>query len=120
MIREIYMRDSSDPLYRENQLETHSDIELLLGQIRMLLYTKPREVLGDPNFGIDIESELYTQNLSQDALKRKVQTAIYQYCPDAEKYNVNVSLTFFRGSVRDFCVIDIIIDGRKFMGLLVR
>jgi hypothetical protein len=120
MIREIYLRDPSDPKYVEGVFETQSEIELLLGQIRMLFFTRPREVMGDPNFGIDIESELYTLNLSQDTLKRKVQTAIYQYCPDAQKYDVQVSLSFFRGSVRDMCVIDILIDGRKFMGLLVK
>ena len=45
--------------------------------------------------------------------------AIYYYCPDAAKYNVEVKAQFFQGTVRDACLLDIYIDNTKSLGVLV-
>ena len=48
MLRDIYLRDQSDPKYKSNLLETSSVIESVLNKIRMILYTNRGEVLGAP------------------------------------------------------------------------
>lgn len=120
MIKEIYLRDPSDPYYNENILEHSSELENLLGQIRMILYTKPGDVLGDINFGYNLEDNIFLFNLTQNELQSSILQQIYTYCPDAEKYNVKVDVQFFRGTVRDICLIDIIIDDQKKIGILVK
>jgi len=119
MIKEIYMRDPSDPLYSPDTLEVNNDVEVLLGQIRMVLYTKPGDVLGAYDFGYNLEDNLFLLNLSGDELQTKILAAIYQYCPDASNYQVDVKIEFFRGTVRDICLIDIYIDNRKLLGVVV-
>lgn len=120
MLREIYTREPSDPLYQSETLEITSELENLLGQIRMLLYTRKGEVMGFYDFGINIEDEIFTFELSQSQLQKKVTESIYQYCPDAGAYDVKVDVQFFKGNVRDICLIDILIDGTKRMGILVK
>lgn len=120
MLRELYMRDPSDPLYTENVLEQSSEIETLLGEIRMIMFTKQGDVMGSYNFGYNLEDKLYLFNLSASELKNKLTDAIYNFCPDAAKYSVDVSVEFFRGTVRDACLIDIIVDGQKSLGIFVR
>ena len=114
------MRDPSDPFYQPNTLEVNSDIEALLAEIRMILYTKQGEVLGSYDFGYNLEDNLYLFNLSSSDLRNKLVQAIYYYCPDAQTYNVDISVQFFKGSVRDICLIDILINGQKALGVLAK
>jgi hypothetical protein len=120
MLKELYMRDPSDPLYYPGILEQSSEIETLLNQIRMIMFTKQGDVLGSYNFGYNLEDNLFMFNVNEDELKSKLLEAIYLYCPDAAPFNVDVTAQFFKGSVRDACLIDIFIDGRKSLGVLVK
>ncbi len=119
MLKEIYMRDPSDPLYTPNVLEQSSELETLLGQIRMVLYTKPGDVIGAYDFGYNLEDNLFLFNVNADELRTKLVEAIYRYCPDASRFNVDIQAQFFKGSVRDVCLIDVLIDNRKTLGILV-
>lgn len=120
MLKELYMRDPSDPLYTENVLEQSSEIETLLGEIRMILFTKQGDVLGHYTFGFNLEENLFLFNLNEGDLRSRLVDAIFYYCPDAKAFNVDVKVQFFRGTVRDVCLIDIYVDGRKSMGVLVK
>jgi len=114
------MRDPSDPLYSPGILEHSNEIENLIGQIRMILYTKKGDVLGAYEFGYNLEDNLFLFELNQDELKNKLLESIYYYCEDAATYGVEVEVSFFKGSVRDICLIDIIVNGQKSLGVLVK
>jgi hypothetical protein len=120
MLKELYTRDPSDPLYYPGILEQSDEIETLLGQIRMIMFTKQGDVLGSYTFGYNLEDNLFLFNLTEGPLKSTLRDAIYTYCPDAAKYDVDVQVQFFRGSVRDVCLIDIVIDGQKRLGVLIK
>jgi hypothetical protein len=119
MLKEIYMRDPNDPLYTPGVLEQSSEIENLLGQIRMVMFTKPGDVIGAFDFGYNLEDNLYLFDVSTEELQTKLVEAIYYYCPDASKYGVEVKAQFFKGSIRDACLLDIYIDGTKSLGILL-
>lgn len=119
MLKELYMRDPSDPLYTPDVLEQSSEIETLIGQIRMIMFTKPGDVMGAYDFGYNLEDNLFLFNVSAEELRTKLLSAIYRYCPDASRYEVDVKAQFFKGTVRDVCLLDIYIDNRKTLGILV-
>jgi hypothetical protein len=120
MLKELYMRDPSDPLYQENVLEQSSEIETLLGEIRMIMFTKQGDVLGSYTFGYNLEDNLFLFNLSGENLRSRLIDMIFYYCPDAAKFDVDLTVEFFRGTVRDVCLIDIYVDGQKSIGVLVK
>ena len=120
MLKELYTRNPDDALYVENVYEIESSLENLIGQIRMLLFTKPGEIINDLAFGIDIESLVFSTNLSNVAIQEKISTAIYRYCPDAGEFTVKRSVEFYKGTARDMCLIDISIDGTKYLGILIK
>ena len=120
MLKEIYLRDSSDPLYVPYTLEISSELENLLGQIRMILFTKPGDVIGTYNFGFNLEDMIFSTTLNQSEIKVKLLEMISSFCPDAGNFNLNVDISFFQGSVRDACLIDIYIDNTKQFGVLVK
>ena len=120
MLKELYMRDPSDPLYNANILEQSSEIETLLGEIRMLLFTKQGDVLGAYTFGYNLEDNLFLFNLNESDLRNKLLESILYYCPDASNHAVDVAVQFFKGSIRDICLIDIYIDSQKLLGVVVK
>ena len=120
MLRELYTRGPSDPLYYPGILEQSDEIETLLGQIRMIMFTKQGDVLGSYTFGYNLEDNLFLFDTPQGQLQSALRESIYTYCPDASTYNVEVQIQFFKGSVRDVCLIDITIDGEKRLGILVK
>lgn len=120
MIVDLYTREPEDPLYVADVLEVRNDLEVLLGQIRMLLFTKPGDVIGELNFGIDIEAQVFALNVSNAKLEDLVRSQIYRYCAFAENFDVGVKASFFYGTTRDICLIDIFVDGTKYLGVLLK
>lgn len=120
MISEIYMRDPSDPLYRADVLDVSNELDVLLGQIRMILFTKPGEVISSPTFGVNLEYYIFSTNVSNQQLEKLVREQIYQNCPMASKYDVQVQSSFFYGTTRDMCLIDIFVDGIKYLGIALK
>lgn len=120
MINDIYMRDPGDPLFLENTLDVSNELEVLLGQIRMILFTRPGEVISNVKFGVDLEQYVFSMNLSNSELSSLITRQIYENCPLANNYDISVDVKFFYGSTRDLCVIDIFVDGTKYFGVLLK
>jgi len=113
------MREPSDPLYDPTMLEVSNDLEVLLGQIRMLLFTKPGDIIARLNFGIDLESMVFSTNVSTIGIEEYVSSQIYQFCPSAASFDVKTEVIFFEGNSSDTCLIDIFVNGTKYLGVIV-
>lgn len=120
MLKELYMRDPSDPLYTPNVLEQSSDLETLLAEIRMIMFTKQGDVLGTYTFGYNLEDKLFLFNLNENELRNSLIESIFYYCPDAKNFDLDLTVQFFKGSVRDVCLIDIFVNRQKSLGVLIK
>jgi hypothetical protein len=120
MIREIYCRNVNDPGYDPTRLETSQELEALLTKIRMIIFTQKGEVLGHPNFGLGLEYQLFELQVGASRIKDEFNAQLSIYAPESGKYNVNIEVNFQPGEVRDFCFIDIYIDGSRFMGVMAK
>ena len=89
-LRDFYLRQDGDPAFRPDQLEVYDDLEFALQQIKMTLFTKKGEVLGEPDFGIDIEKYLFEFNIDPLALSREADAQIIKYVSEAKKRNISV------------------------------
>lgn len=120
MIKEIYIRDEKDPFYDPTMIDYSNEVEQVISQIRMVLGTKPGEVLGSYHFGIDLEYVVFNTKKSADKLAEEIREQIrtYVYCGD--NINVDVAVSFGdSGKGYDYGVIDIYINGSKSIGFLV-
>ena len=70
-LRDFYLRPETDPAYRPEQLEVHEDLESALQQIKMTLFTKKGEVLGEPDFGLEVEKYLFEFTIDPFALTKE-------------------------------------------------
>lgn len=109
---ELYIKYPTDPNYDPTQVQTNSEIEMLITQIQTILFTNNGEVMGDHSFGCDLEKLIYDFNSSEHNIRSTIVDQIMQYCPLAGKYNVDVKVDFMKGEVRDIAFIDITIDSR--------
>ena len=119
-ITDIYPRNPDDPLYVANKLETDDVVESAIGMIKQIMLTKPGSVLGDPFFGIDLESLVFDFEVSQEELQEAIELQLYTYCPFARGIlNIQFNLGFFQGDTRDACVIEFAIKGSPVLGIKV-
>ena len=89
-LRDFYLRPETDPAYRPEQLEVHEDLESALQQIKMTLFTKKGEVLGEPDFGLDVEKYLFEFTIDPFALTKEAGGQINKYVGEARKRNIGV------------------------------
>lgn len=120
MLREIYIRDESDPFYDSDMIDYTNEVESVISQIRMILGTKPGDMLGDYNFGVDLEYIVYNTKKSAEDLAENIRQQIITYVHHGDKISVDVEVSFGdSGRGYDYSVIDILINGSKAIGFLV-
>ncbi len=120
MIKEIYIRDKSDPNFEEGIVDFENDIESTITQIRVLLGTKEGDVLGNNTFGIDLEYLVFNTVKNSIEIENLVTDKIRSYVIPGKNINVETSVQFGdSGHGYDYAIIDIVLNGRKALGLLV-
>lgn len=120
MLREIYCKTPNDPTYQSEVLE-HSDIyEAVLSKIRMILFTKKGDVLGEPTFGTSLEDYVFETKVSGEALKKMIMEQINTYIPEAIYFDVDININFQKGATQDTCFVDIKLNGTSAIGILLQ
>jgi hypothetical protein len=120
MINEIYIRDKSDPNFEEGIVDFENDIESTITQIRVLLGTKEGDVLGNNTFGIDIEYLVFDTVKNSIEVQDLVADKIRSYVIPGKNITITTDVKFGdSGHGYDYAIIDIILNGRKALGLLV-
>lgn len=120
MARDLYLRDPSDPFFKEGILEVNDELQMVIGQIKMMLFTNRGEVLGAPDFGANLEEQLFTLNLNEYSLKSVLRDQVLKFIPLSTKYQIDFDVKFSRGTVRDICIIDVLINNVATFGVVVK
>ncbi len=118
-ISEIYIKTPNDPNYQSNIIDHNDVYETVLQKIRMILFTKRGEVIGDPNFGVNLEDYVFSLNASNLTIQREIEKQIQQYVPERMVMNISVNVNFIKGVTQDTAIVDILIEGTKALSVLV-
>ena len=89
-LRDFYLRTESDPAYRADQLEVYDDLESLLQQIKMTLFTRKGEVLGEPAFGLNVEKYLFEFSIDPFSLTKEASSQLDTYVSESRKRSITV------------------------------
>ena len=118
MAIDVYLRLPSDPNYNSNFVEVEDSVSNFVQQIEMILTTIPGEVLGSPDFGVNLEGYLWNPYVTSGSIKNDIMTQIRKYCEyNQQSIPYTVQVNFVKGAIVDGIIIDIIIDGRKILGI---
>ena len=118
MAVDIYLRLPNDPNYNANYLEVQDEISNFVQRIEMILTTVPGEVLGEPEFGVNLEGFLWNPYITIGTIKNEIVTQIRRYCPYDQQISFKVDVSFIQGEISDSILIDIIIDGNPVLGIV--
>ena len=116
---DFYLKIQGDPSFEPRLLEIDDDLEILLNQIEMILFTRQGDVLGDEVFGSNIEDLIYSTRASAGLIETAIYNQISRYCPLARKYTTEVDVRFFEGAERDIAVVDVVVNGERKTGLVL-
>jgi len=117
---DMYIVGDTEYNFDPNRVETSAILDLYLNQVRILLKTPKGSVMGYEDFGIDLEGLVFEKNLNEGTIKSEIEDAIKLYCSMGRTFTTNVNVTFFKGTSRDMCLIDIFIDGSKRMSEFIK
>lgn len=109
-LREIYFRDQNDPKYRADQVEVTDDLEATIQQIMMTIFTKKGEVLGEPNFGLNLDNYLFEFDVDPTSLSRAAQDQIYNFVAETRKRRITVQPSLYPDSVSNRDILVLLID----------
>lgn len=116
---DFYVKTLGDPNYDPAKVHTESELAQLIGQIETTLFTNRGDVLGEPDFGCNLEDLVYSLNYNEQQVQDVVKQQLKTYVPLATKYDVKTTVAFYRGEVRDIAQIDIEIDSKYQVGVYI-
>lgn len=120
MIKEIYIRDESDPYFEKGIIDYSNEMENIVSQIKMILGTRKGQVLGDYDFGVDLEYMVFNTRASAGVVKSKIDEQISMYVNHSPKITIETDVNFGdSGLGYDYAIIDIYINGGKAIGFLI-
>lgn len=113
-IRDLYMRSENDPKFVADQIEVYDEIEATINQVRMTVLTNKGEVLGEPDFGLNLEKYLFDFELDPFSLSGDAQSQINIYVSEARRRKIIVTPAYTTDEKdRKIYAIQIAIDGYR-------
>ena len=120
-MREFNLRDESDPNYVPDMLEVNDEIEALIYQIKMPLGTNQGEVLGEPDFGCDMDGVLFSTEFYMVSVDKILTDQVTQYSELAQIYPVTIVMQQVSASkYRNAILLDVKINGISTFGALMK
>lgn len=91
---DFYVIDSTDPSYTSNQVVEDDIIAVILQKYKMILFTNKGELMGDPNFGGDLELLLNETKVSAAYVEKELNAQIITYIPELTNMNYTLKVVF--------------------------
>ncbi len=121
MIREIYCKLPTDQDY-EMKVEMLDEAKAILQQIKVVLGTKPGDVLGSPYFGTNLEDYLFKLNYNKEEMIQMINYEIYNNVRyNQNKWSIGVDIYFGHDAndPYEYAVIDISLNQKRCLGIVV-
>ena len=120
MIKEIYLRDETDPYYDPTMIDFANEVEDVITQIKMVLGTDPGQVLGDYEFGVDLDYMVFGTRKNAEQVTEQIRKQIQSYVKHGPNISIDCQTNFGKDwKGRDYAIVDIYINGSKSIGFLV-
>jgi hypothetical protein len=93
--REFYIGYPGHPRFTINKIIVDDLLRVIIQKYEMILFTNKGELLGDPDFGCDLERLLWQTKISASAVKRLIISQIDNYIPELQGTNYELEVEFF-------------------------
>lgn len=116
---DIYFKLPSDKVFDPFAVEEESALEIFLQQVDMILTTEKGSVLGDPEFGLNLDQYLWTFSGGSGSIRQEIEQQIANYISLEDPIDYQIDVSFIAGEIYDTILIDILVDGEKMAGYMM-
>jgi hypothetical protein len=109
-LRDFYTRTNDDPKYLNDRVEIGDELESAIQQVKMILFTKKGEVLGEPDFGIDLDSYLFEYSVDPFNLSNEATGQINKYVSEARKRQITVAPSIYPDDKSNRDILVLLVD----------
>ena len=119
MLREIYCIPDSETRFKENVVEINSELDTIIQQVDLLLFTNKGDVLMMPEFGCNLEQYLFETTWNQMAIKEMIMNQIRGFIYNDGSFEIDVDINFYQWDFNIAMVVDLTINNVKVASYLV-
>lgn len=119
MLKDIYAIPEEEPRYKKDVLEITNELDEIIQQIDLILFTNKGDVLCMPDFGCSLERYLFDTTFNQSQIKNMIMTQINSFVYMDGTYTVDVDVNFYKWQYNVAMVVDLNINNKKVASYLV-
>ena len=119
MLKEIYAIPENETRYKPNTVEISSELDTIIQQVDLLLFTNKGDVLLMPEFGCNLEQYLFETSWNQTAIKEMIMTQIRNYIYNNGSFKIDVNVDFYKWEFNVAMIVDLIINDNRVASYLV-
>lgn len=93
---DFYVIDKTDPSFNSDQIIEDDIIRVILQKYKMILFTNKGDIMGDPNFGGNLELLLYQTSVDASFVENSLNTQIIQYILELTNMNYSLKVSFVK------------------------
>ena len=112
-IRDFNIRGKGHPKYSSTRVIEDRTIEFVVQKLENLLFTNKGDLLGDPDFGANLEYYLWTTNVPVAKIESEIKNQIDKYIPELNLMQYTLSVEIYEGTVRDILQLNFKIKDTK-------
>ena len=91
---DFYIKNPNEPKFNSTYIIEDDIINVIIQKYKLVIFTNKGDVLGDPNFGADIELLLFETKVSEIFVKDTITEQINTYIPELTNMNYNLEILF--------------------------
>lgn len=119
MLRDIYVIPDVEPRYKENVLEVTGELDEIIQQVDMILFTNKGDVLCMPEFGCNLGRYLFDTTFNENNIKQIIMEQIRSFIYLDGSYNVDVDVKFVKWDFNVAMIVDLNINNKNVASYLV-
>jgi hypothetical protein len=92
--RDFYVLYKGNPYYQGDRIEEDNIIRVIIQKYYNLLFTIKGEVLGDPEFGANLDELLHETGLDENSVRNVIIEQLQIYVPEIFNTNYDINVVF--------------------------
>lgn len=118
---DLYFKSENDITYDASKIEENSELQNLIAQIKMLIFTNTGNILGATDLGLNIDKLIFDTSYNKNIILANFKNQTRDYLKyDRSLYNVEYDINFFKGTSRDIGVLSVDINGQRALDILIK
>jgi hypothetical protein len=97
---DFYIVYPGHPNYRSSRLIEDDLVRIIVQKYEMVIFSKPGDVFGDPDFGADLESLLFETKVDKSYVEGQITTQIETYISELVGLDYGLEVQFFEDPER--------------------